>query len=87
MNRSIVKSLLAVIAIVAIIKLIAFVIAIPFFMEKWNEGEPRSQEIKRQWKINQERNMEHSNKVQEDIQRTQQLIEENRQKINAQRNQ
>jgi hypothetical protein len=56
-------------------------------MEKWNEGEQRSQEIKRQWKINQERNMEHSNKVQEDIQRTQQLIEENRQKINAQRNQ
>ncbi len=87
MNRSIVKSLLAVIAIVAIIKLIAFVIAIPFFMEKRNEGEQRSQEIKRQWKINQERNMEHSNKVQEDIQRTQQLIEENRQKINAQRNQ
>lgn len=87
MNRSIVKSLLAVIAIVAIIKLIAFVIAIPFFMEKWNVGEQRSQEIKRQWKINQERNMEHSNKVQEDIQRTQQLIEENRQKINAQRNQ
>ncbi len=73
MNRSIAKSLLAVIAVVAILKIAAAIVGayffIPFFMEHKEKIDRRSQEVERQWKINDERIRENRKQIEEDLQR------------------
>lgn len=73
MNRSIVKSFLAVIAVIAILKIAAAIVGayffIPFFMEHKEKIERRSQEVERQWKINETRIEENRRQIEEDLQR------------------
>ena len=73
MNRSIAKSLLAVIAVVAILKIAAAIVGayffIPFFMENKEKIERRSQEVERRVKINDQRTRENRKQIDEAFQR------------------
>lgn len=73
MNRSIAKSLLAVIAVVAILKIAAAIVGayffIPFFMENKEKIERHSQEVERRVKINDQRTRENRKQIDEAFQR------------------
>ena len=73
MNRSLVKSLLTVVAVIAILKIAATIVGayffIPFFMEKMDKAEQRSQENMRQIEMIREQVEKHREKVREQYQR------------------
>ena len=79
MNRSLVKSLLTVVAVIAILKIAAAIIGgyffIPFFMERMDKAEQRSQEFRRQWEMTHDRVEKHREKVLEEHQKSKEQFE------------